>query len=127
MGRIGQLGLVAAGGSVGALVRWIISEASPSSDFPWPTLVVNVVGCALLALVTTGSSSIPQRRFLGTGFAGGLTTFSTLSLEIVMLVDDGRLATALIYVAASFLLGLVAFIGVRAMRGGAGERIVEAT
>ena len=121
MGRIGQLGLVAAGGSVGALIRWIVSEASPASDFPWPTLVVNVVGCALLALATTAPTSIPRRRFLGTGFAGGLTTFSTLSLEIVQLVDDDRLATALVYVAASFILGLVAFIGVRSIRGGGGE------
>ena len=114
--RISQLGLVGVGGSVGALVRWAIGEAWTSTAFPWPTLLVNVLGSGLLALVTSAGFSNNARRLLAAGVCGGLTTFSTLSVDVVRLLDDDRSATAAVYVVASVVLGLGAFVAARSLR-----------
>ncbi len=113
MGRTGQLGLIAAGGALGALIRFAVGEAIPSSSFPWPTFIVNIVGCALLALVTSPTRPKSWHRVLGTGFCGGLTTFSTFSVEIASFTRDGRPALAIFYLLASLAVGLIAFIAVR--------------
>jgi len=52
MGRIDHLLLVGLGGAVGAVLRWVIADAWSVTSFPWPTLLVNVTGCGLLAFVT---------------------------------------------------------------------------
>jgi len=114
--RLPQLVLVAVGGAVGAAIRWAIADAWVTGGFPWPTLLVNVAGCALLAIFTAEGIPTNMQRLLAAGFCGGLTTFSTLSVEVVQLLEDDRLATAITYVAASVVLGLVAFVGARAMR-----------
>jgi CrcB protein len=87
------------GGTVGTLARAGVAEGIAS---PWCTLVVNVVGCLLLGYVVT---ALPERRpLLGTGFCGGLTTFSTLQLEALELSTGDAIA----YLAASALLGWLA-------------------
>ena len=50
MERTGEVGLIAVGGALGALVRFLVAEAFPSTAFPWSTFAVNLIGCALLAL-----------------------------------------------------------------------------
>ncbi len=114
--RLPQLALVGVGGAAGALLRWTIAEAWTATDLPWPTLVVNVVGCGLLALFTSDGFDQNANRLLAAGFCGGLTTFSTLSVEVVQLLDTNRPATAIAYIAASVALGLVAFTSVRSVR-----------
>lgn len=68
--------------------------------------MVNVVGCFLLGLLITVDRSTTV--LLGAGFAGGLTTFSTFSLELAELLDDGEAAIASSYLLASLVLGLAA-------------------
>ncbi len=107
--------LIAAGGAIGTLVRYLIAEGIEVSSFPWHTLLVNIVGCGLLAAVTAPTRPKTQQRILGTGFCGGLTTFSTLSVEVVSMMDDGNASRAGLYLLASVVAGLVAYVSVRTM------------
>jgi len=115
MGRIDHLLLVGLGGAGGALLRWLIADSWSATTFPWPTLIVNVLGCGLLALVTAHGIPVGTQRLLGAGFCGGLTTFSTLSVEVVQLLDDEQSATAIGYVSASVVLGVAAFVVMRSI------------
>ena len=105
---------IGVGGALGASVRWAVNELVPATDLPWPTFLVNIAGYALLALVDWSAIRADIRAAAGTGFCGGLTTFSTFAVEAVVLADDGRLATAVAYVCASTLVGLVSYLVVRA-------------
>lgn len=108
-----QLSLVGVGGVAGASLRWLVNQSVDVGAFPWHTLIVNVLGCVGLAVVTSRATSATLRRFLGVGFFGGLTTFSTFSIEIVELLDQGREVTAVSYLVASLVLGLAAFVATR--------------
>ena len=81
-------------------------------EFPWATLTVNVVGSALLGvvagLVVRGSLDPAWQAVLGAGLAGGLTTFSTFSFDVVELVREGRPLRAGLDVLLSLVLGLAA-------------------
>lgn len=105
---------IGVGGALGASVRWGVNELVPATDLPWSTFLVNIVGCALLALVDWSTIRADLRAAAGTGFCGGLTTFSTFAVEAVVLADDGRLGVATTYVVASTLVGLGAYLAVRA-------------
>jgi CrcB protein len=113
MARLEHFALVALGGLLGALVRYGVVEFWGTSDFPWHTLLVNVVGSGLLGFVTAWTARVRIQRLVAVGFCGGLTTFSTLSLEVVRFLDDGDGGLAVIYVAASIILGLAAFVTAR--------------
>lgn len=104
---------VAVGGALGAMGRYgvslLFSHAVHRGEFPWATLLVNVVGTALLA--TLAALSLQERGlsqtanlFLGTGLCGALTTFSTFSVEVVALWRSGHAATALGYAGLSLAL-----------------------
>jgi len=120
------LALVAAGGALGSLARFGVSEALPASGagFPWATFLVNVTGCFLLGLLMVLVLDVwPSYRllrpFLGVGVLGGYTTFSTYALEARDLMAAGQLVTALGYVGGSLVAGLLAVAG-----GVAGMRAV---
>lgn len=102
--------LVAFAGALGALARFGIGLTLGGTTFPWATLTVNVVGSALLGLVLgAGARWDPNVvAVLGVGFLGAFTTFSAFSAETLMLLREGRAATALTYVAASLTLALAA-------------------
>ena len=116
--------LAALGGALGALARWGVATALPHSPggWPWATLLVNLTGCllmgALVAALTARSPEPPWvRPFLAVGVLGGYTTYSAFAVEVVELVDDGALAVAAGYVAASVLGGVLAVAaGVAAVR-----------
>lgn len=82
--------------------------------FPWATLTVNVAGSALLgcvaALVLRGDLDAGWSTVLGAGVAGGLTTFSTFSLDVVQLWREHRTGRAALDVAAHLLLGVGAAV-----------------
>lgn len=108
---------VGIGGVFGALVRYYISAPLNSGGwFPWGTLAVNLAGCFLLAFFLTvvlkyldGSSYLVLA--VSTGFIGSLTTFSTLSVEAVLLAQVSPSHT-LIYYGVSIIFGLLlAFTG----------------
>lgn len=108
--------LVGLGGCLGAVGRyliggWVLRWAGPQA-MPWGTLLVNLSGCLIIGLLAGLATRIPAldgplRLFLFTGLLGGFTTFSAFGLETVELLRRGDLASAVIYVLASVLLGLL--------------------
>jgi fluoride exporter len=104
-----ELGAIFLGGMLGALVRAGLAEAlpDPGVGWPWATFVVNVVGAALLGYwFTTLPHSQYRRPLLTTGFCGALTTFSTVQVELVEMIDGGRVPLACLYLGVSVLAGL---------------------
>jgi CrcB protein len=98
-------GLIAVGvGGVAAVLRYVISRLVKA---PWGVLVVNVVGSAIGG-VALGLTSGDARLIVLGGLCGGLTTFSTLSVETIQLVRDGKMPTALGSMAANLVLGIIA-------------------
>ena len=87
------------GGAAGALLRALAGRLI-RTDFPVATLVVNILGSFILAVVYTGlpPASELTRALLGTGFCGAFTTFSTFILEAVILARNGMYKRAVGYV-----------------------------
>jgi CrcB protein len=110
-----ELAAIFAGGAIGAPARLGVNEALPTAPghFPWATLLVNVAGAFVLGWATTRLQerlpvSAYRRPFLGTGFCGALTTFSTMQVELLQMLDDARVGPALAYAALSLAIGLTA-------------------
>jgi CrcB protein len=117
---------IAAGGAIGAAARHGVNVWSGrmfGTEFPWHTLIVNVVGCfimgvlvELMALRLNVSNEV--RAFLTTGILGGFTTFSAFSLDFALLVERKAMAGAAMYAAGSVALSLIAvFAGLALVRG----------
>lgn len=110
-----ELAAVFVGGALGALARAALSTAvvrDPAS-WPWPTFIVNIVGAIMVGYFTTRllerlPLSSYRRPLLGTGFCGGLTTFSTMQVETLGMIEHGHWATAATYTTSSIVLGLLA-------------------
>jgi fluoride exporter len=109
-----ELVAIFAGGAVGGAARTGLVQLAPPHPgaWPWVTFSVNVVGCLLLGyFVTRLQERLPvtayRRPLLGTGLCGALTTFSTFQLELLRLLDHGRIALAVLYIGASLLAGFV--------------------
>ena len=102
-----ELAAVFIGGVVGAMARAGVLEALPHDPghWPWATLLVNVAGAFILGAVAAHGA---RRALLGQGFCGALTTFSTLQLELLQMLDSGRVGLALAYAAVSLALGVAA-------------------
>lgn len=116
-----ELAAVFAGGAAGALGRTALAEAWPvaGGTWPWATFVVNLAGClALGAVLVLTAAGTTRRGLLGPGLCGGLTTFSTLQLELVELLRDGDPGLAAAYATTSIVLGLAAVEAGRSLAGG---------
>lgn len=104
---------VGSGCAIGAILRYLTQLAiAPHTYDDMAILIVNVLGCAILgfatAIVTQRHSSPYLKKFLTTGFCGGLTTFSTFSGDnIAMLQTNPGLALA--FIAGNMILGLLAY------------------
>ena len=98
---------------LGGLVRYFLSIQLPTSpDFPWGTLLVNYLGIFCLVYLVKGylvykGTSKGLVLALGTGFCGGLTTFSSLLLDAVKLLDTGRYLSLVMYLLLSIGGGLL--------------------
>jgi CrcB protein len=110
-----ELAAVFAGGALGTLARagFEALAAPDPGRWPWPTFTVNIVGALLLGVfVTRLLERLPvssyRRPFLGTGLCGGLTTFSTMQVETLKMVEHGHYGLAAGYTAGSIGAGLVA-------------------
>jgi CrcB protein len=110
--------LVGAGGVVGALLRHFVGQAIDYEAFPLATLTVNVVGSFVLALVTFLPVGDNTLLFVGTGACGSFTTFSSFSVGVVQLWENGRYALSVSY-AATNLVGALAGIGLARVMVGA--------
>ncbi|MFJ1897121.1 MULTISPECIES: fluoride efflux transporter CrcB [unclassified Streptomyces] len=107
--------VVALGGAAGACARYGASLLWPTGadGFPWTTLVVNVIGCAVIGVFMVVISEVWAahrlvRPFFGTGVLGGFTTFSTYAVDIQRLVDGGRARSGLAYLGLTLLAALAA-------------------
>ena len=122
--------LVAAGGAIGAVLRYqlgrtVSSLAGPGAAFPWGTLAANVIGSLAMGLLVgwlakNGGTNEGLRLALGVGLLGGFTTFSAFSLEMMQLIERGQAGLAVGYAGVSVLAGLAAlWIGLAITRGAA--------
>jgi CrcB protein len=110
-----ELAAVFAGGAIGTLTRaGLETLAAPEPGrWPWPTFIVNIVGAFLLGYFVTRllerlPTSSYRRPLLGTGLCGGLTTFSTMQVETVKMLEHHRYGLAVGYTVASITAGLIA-------------------
>jgi len=113
--QIAVVAVVALGGAVGASARYGAGLLWPTAPggFPWTTLVVNVVGCAVIGVFMVVMSEVWAahrlvRPFFGTGVLGGFTTFSTYAVDIEQLVSKGRAGTGLVHLGVTPLAALAA-------------------
>src|SRR5919108_6167929 len=97
-----ELAAISAGGAIGALARVGLTQtgAGTAPGWPWVTFAVNILGAFLLGyFITRLQERLPlsayRRPLLGTGFCGAFTTFSTVQLELVTMLDAHRYALAL--------------------------------
>jgi len=110
-----EITAIFAGGALGTLARAALAEAFPHSatQWPWPTFTVNVVAAFLLGyFVTRLQERLPlssyRRPLLGTGLCGGLSTFSTMQVEILKMIEAHAWGLAVSYAAASVAAGYTA-------------------
>lgn len=115
---IKQLILVGVGGSIGSIFRFLISRIPFSQGpFPWATFIVNIAGCFIIGLLIGLSFKYSfldenMRLLFVTGFCGGFTTFSTFSLENVLLYQSGNYLALVLYITLSVIFGFSAvFLG----------------
>jgi CrcB protein len=103
--------LVGVGGVVGAILRHFVAQAIEYETFPLGTLTVNVVGSFVLALVTFLQLGSDALLLVGTGACGSFTTFSSFSVGVVQLWEDGKYALSVGYAVVN-LVGALSAIGV---------------
>ncbi len=123
--QLGILIAIALGGAIGSLLRYGVASAiqSPANGaFPLGIFVVNITGGLLMGLVVEASALklnlTPElRAFLTVGILGGYTTFSTFSLDSVLLLQRGAYGAAALYIGGSVVLSIAAlFAGLTLVR-----------
>jgi CrcB protein len=107
--------LVGLGGFFGAVARYLVSliPIKNPTTFPINTFIINIIGAfaigCIVAVASKNQNIDPKLLlFLKVGICGGFTTFSTFSLETSELIKSGSIAVAILYVALSVALGVVA-------------------
>jgi fluoride exporter len=110
-----ELAAIFAGGFVGAVARAALVETFPheNGQWPWATFAANVAGAFLLGYFTTRlQERLPlssyRRPLLGTGLCGALTTFSTMQIELLEMLDGDRIGLAVAYAGISVAAGFLA-------------------
>ena len=109
--------LVALGGMIGSVLRYMLSvfvgSKFSSTTIPWGTFTVNILGSFVIGLVfglgiRNQQFELQWRLFLATGVCGGFTTFSALSNESYILLKEQQFTPFFIYIAVSLVLGIMA-------------------
>lgn len=106
--------LIAIGGAAGSVGRYLLATvldarlATLWTTFPWGTLVVNVLGCALIGTAAAFIERSWVKPLVMIGILGGFTTFSSFGLQTLLLLQQGQTAKALAYVGLSLVLCLLA-------------------
>ncbi|WP_420883646.1 fluoride efflux transporter CrcB [Lentilitoribacter sp. EG35] len=115
---IKNLVLVAVGGGLGASLRYLTGIAALrwfGPNFPWGTLVVNVIGSFLMGMIAEFiirrvGVGTDLRLFLMTGLLGGYTTFSAFSLDAILLFERGALSAATGYILLNVIGAILALM-----------------
>lgn len=110
--------MVAAGGAVGSLARYLITLGTAALPWGAPALgttISNLIGCAAIGgfteyVTTAANVPAPTQLAVRVGLLGGLTTFSTFSFESAALAESGRWGVSTIYVLANLVLGWIALM-----------------
>lgn len=112
------LGAVALGGALGALSRFGVGSLAGrwlGSGFPWGTMACNIAGSiimgVLIGLFAHYGTSNTVRLFLAVGFLGAFTTFSSFSLETILMLERGDYLPAVAYVVVSLAAGFAGLAG----------------
>ena len=110
-----ELAAIFAGGAIGAIARVWLSQRFVQGDtsWPWTIFAINITGSFALGYFATRlQERLPQSTFrrplLGTGFCGAYTTFSTMEVEILKMIDTDRYGLAIGYAIASVTTGVLA-------------------
>ncbi len=102
--------LIGAGGALGSMLRYVVALIITNKFFPYTTFIVNILGSLLigilLGLLLKNSISNYGWKFLATGFCGGFTTFSALSLEGFELLQQQRYLIYFLYIFLTITIGL---------------------
>lgn len=115
-----NLALVASGGAIGATLRYLISIGVISlfgKSFPFATLSVNIIGSLIMGCIfqLVQQETIPASPWwplIGVGFLGALTTFSTFSMDNLLLLQQGELFKAILNIALNVVVCLsAAYVG----------------
>jgi CrcB protein len=106
-------GAVFLGGGLGAALRWIV--AALVGGGPWAIFLINVTGSIVMGMMAglfaqRWSAPMELRTFLTTGVLGGYTTFSTFSLDAVLLIERGQWGQAALYVVGSVVAGITGLV-----------------
>ena len=103
--------LVAIGGAIGSVCRYLLSGINVAS-WPWGTFAVNILGSLFIGLfvelVSKGIVSPEIKLLLVTGFCGGFTTFSTFANESFSMMKAGDALQMALYLGASVVIGILA-------------------
>jgi fluoride exporter len=127
------LGVIAAGGAIGAVARYALLSAfpHPAAGFGWAAFAINVSGCLLIGILMVLVTEARQvhrlvRPFLGTGVLGGFTSFSTYVVDTQRALLAAAPRVALLYAAGTVLAALAAaWAGITMTRALTGMRGVE--
>lgn len=110
-----ELAAIFVGGFIGAIARAGLVELFPQAgtEWPWATFIANIAGAFALGYFATRLQerlplSAYRRPFLGTGLCGALTTFATMQVELVRMLDAGEAGLAASYAATSVAAGFLA-------------------
>ena len=113
---------VFAGGAVGGTLRTALAQAfpAPAGTWPWVTFTINIAGAFLLGyLITRLQERLPlstyRRPLLGTGFCGAFTTFSTMQVELIRMLQNGNDGLAAAYAVTTLVAGYLALYGATAI------------
>ncbi len=104
--------LVAVGGTIGSVLRYLFAVTIKHDSFPFATFTVNIIGSFLIGIIMGIASKYAGfgewRLFLATGICGGFTTFSSFSWECINLLEQQRYLSFTYYLTGTLFLGLVA-------------------
>ena len=105
------------GGALGTLARYFLTHITYhflGANFPYGTLIVNLIGCFIIGVLATFSSGMffltyNHRLLLVTGFCGAFTTFSTFIFDSANLIQKGEILKASLNIVLSLVLGFLIF------------------
>ena len=109
--------MVGLGGSIGAMLRYLVASFIKTNSFPLNTFLINILGCLCIGFILALGEkpnvlSNDLKLFLATGICGGFTTFSTFSAENYLLLKSGNYVSAALYIFTSITVCIIAtFIG----------------